>query len=58
MEVFGIPEPNTLAYGIIDVPAAALSGVEAIAAGKWHALALKDGGVIAWGATNFYDPTN
>ena len=31
------------------VPAAASSGVTAIAAGPFHDLALKDGGVIAWG---------
>jgi hypothetical protein len=31
--------------------------VSAISAGRWHALALKDGGVIAWGAP-FFDATN
>ena len=59
VEVFGIEATNEFAFGIRDVPAAALSNVAAIAAGKWHALALKtDGTLVAWGATNFYDPTN
>jgi hypothetical protein len=31
------------------VPATATSGVKAIAAGVYHSLAVKDGGVIAWG---------
>ena len=32
-----------------NVPASVTSGVTQIAAGESHALALKDGGVIAWG---------
>jgi hypothetical protein len=37
-------------YHILNVPAAAQSGVASVAAGKWHAVARKtDGTVITWG---------
>ncbi|MFH1970646.1 MAG: FG-GAP-like repeat-containing protein, partial [Verrucomicrobiota bacterium] len=36
-------------HGQCDVPSEALSGVSAIACGRYYSLALKDGEVIAWG---------
>ena len=45
-------------HGITDVPAAAQSGVVAIAMGGDHMVALKnDGSVVAWG-DNLYGQTN
>ena len=45
-------------HGITDVPAAAQSGVVAIALGADHMVALKnDGSVVAWG-DNLYGQTN
>lgn len=38
---------------LTNVPTEARSGVTAIAAGAYHALAIKDGGIIAWGAPNY-----
>ena len=59
VEIFGIDASSGLANGIRTIPALATSGVSAISAGHWHALALRTNGeVVAWGATNFIDPTN
>lgn len=59
VHVFGISPSNSMSYGIRNVPAEASNDVAAISAGAWHALALKtDGSVIAWGGTNYFDPTN
>ena len=56
VHVFGIGTNSSYEYGIRSVPADASNGVTAIAAGTYHALALKEGRVIAWGAS-FYDAT-
>jgi hypothetical protein len=47
-------------YGQCTVPAAVRSGVTAISAGLAHSLAVKKGGVIAWGCKGaaFGDPTD
>ena len=45
-------------YGQTNVPAAAQSGVTAIAAGTYHTVALKsDGTVVAWGRNSFGEVT-
>ena len=40
-------------YGQTNIPAAALSGVTAIAGGDDHTVALKDGRVLVWGSKSF-----
>jgi hypothetical protein len=44
---------NSNGYGQCDVPAAAQSGVSAIAGGYNHTIALKYGGVLAWGDNQY-----
>ncbi|MFL6100527.1 MAG: choice-of-anchor Q domain-containing protein [Actinomycetales bacterium] len=44
-------------FGISQVPSAAMSGVTAIASGTGHGLALKNGGVVAWGYDNLGQAT-